>query len=105
MEGWQGKDIFEVYRQYYEAVEQAAQTGFYDFIGHFDVIKRFGYKPERDTWQLEKSALDTIREQGLAIELNASGLRMPCAEMFPSDRILRYCFEQGIPLTIGLDLD
>ncbi len=103
LEGWQGKDIFEVYRQYYEAVEQAAQTGFYDFIGHFDVIKRFGYKPERDTWQLEKSALDTIREQGLAIELNASGLRMPCAEMFPSDRILRYCFEQGIPLTIGSD--
>jgi histidinol-phosphatase (PHP family) len=39
----------------------------------------------------------------MAIELNASGLRMPVKEMFPSRRMLEYCYQQGIPLTIGSD--
>jgi histidinol-phosphatase (PHP family) len=39
----------------------------------------------------------------MAIELNASGLRMPVGEMFPSRRMLEYCFQEGIPLTIGSD--
>lgn len=103
LDGWKERDAYDVYRQYYEAVQKAARTGFYDYIGHIDVIKRFGFKPDRDTWELEKAALDAVKENGLAIELNASGLRMPCEEMFPGRRILEYCYQQGIPLTIGSD--
>lgn len=101
--GWDGKDVYEVYEQYYDAVQKAARTGFYDFIGHVDVIKRFGRKPERDVAHLERETLDIIKEQGLAIELNASGLRTPAEEMFPSRHMLQYCYEQGIPLTVGSD--
>ncbi|MCD1258513.1 histidinol-phosphatase HisJ [Paenibacillus athensensis] len=101
--GWEGRDVYEVYAQYYDAVQKAVRTGFYDYIGHIDVIKRFGYKPDRDPWELEKAALDTVKAHDMAIELNASGLRMPCAEMFPSRRMLEYCREIGIPLTIGSD--
>jgi histidinol-phosphatase (PHP family) len=106
LEGWNGKDPFNVYVQYYDAVKKAAATGFYDYIGHIDVIKRFGYKPDHrdsEVWQLEKSALDAVKANDLAIELNASGLRMPAAEMFPSRRMLEYCLELGIPVTIGSD--
>jgi histidinol-phosphatase (PHP family) len=103
LDGWKERDAFEVYRQYYDAVQKAARTGFYDYIGHIDVIKRFGFKPDQDTWELEKAALDAVKECGMAIELNASGLRMPCEEMFPSRKILEYCYQQGIPLTIGSD--
>lgn len=101
--GWEGRDVYEVYAQYYDAVQKAARTGFYDFIGHFDVIKRFSERPEGDVESLENAALDVIKEQGLAIELNASGLRTPAKEMFPSRRILTYCHEQGIPITLGSD--
>lgn len=101
--GWQDKDVYTVYQQYYQAVEKAAQTGFYDYIGHFDIIKRFGHVPSEDTWLLEKSALDCILEANLAIELNASGLRHPCAEMFPHRRILNYCYQKGIAVTLGSD--
>ncbi|RTE05663.1 histidinol-phosphatase HisJ [Paenibacillus whitsoniae] len=100
---WEGKDIFAVYTQYYEAVKKAARSGMYDYLGHLDMIKRFGYVPEQDTWELEKAALDAVKESGMAIELNASGLRHPCKEMFPSERMLRYCQEVGIPVTLGSD--
>ncbi|XEC94835.1 histidinol-phosphatase HisJ [Paenibacillus tarimensis] len=101
--GWEGRDKLEVYRWYYDAVQKAAATGLYDFIGHIDVIKRFGYKPDDDVTELENAALEAVKRHDLAIELNASGLRMPVKEMFPSRRMLEYARDLGIPFTIGSD--
>lgn len=105
LHGWEGKRMLDVYERYFDAVQKAAKTGFYDFLGHIDVIKRFGHRPEEDdeVRELERRTLDVIRDSGVAIELNASGLRMPCAEMFPKRRMLEYAFELGIPVTIGSD--
>lgn len=103
LDNWEGKDRLAVFEKYYDAVKKAARTGLYDYIGHIDVIKRFKFLPDQDVWYLEKEALDTVKACDLAIELNASGLRMPIEEMFPGRRMLTYCYEQGIPLTIGSD--
>ncbi len=102
-DGWKDRSINQVYEQYYEAVQKAARTGFYDFLGHIDVIKRFGYKPEVERTDLEMETLKVIKAADVAIELNASGLRMPCEEMFPSRRMLEAALELGIPVTIGSD--
>ncbi|MCV9951554.1 PHP domain-containing protein [Paenibacillus polymyxa] len=104
---WEGKNVLEVYRTYYDAVSKAAATGLYDIMGHLDVIKRFGYHPkpeeEEELRELERSALSAVARSGRAMELNASGLSKPCAEMFPSRRMLEQAFTLGIPLTIGSD--
>jgi histidinol-phosphatase (PHP family) len=103
LHGWDDRKVEDVYLQYYSMVQKAAQTGFYHYLGHIDVIKRFGKVPEEDMWEVEKQTIDVIKANDLAIELNASGLRTPCAEMFPSRRILEYCYQQGVPLTVGSD--
>ncbi|MFD0712197.1 histidinol-phosphatase HisJ [Paenibacillus sp. GCM10027626] len=100
---WENRDRMQVYEQYYDAVCKAAATGFYDYIGHIDVIKRFGFKPDGDVTHLEDAALQAVSKHGLAIELNASGLRMPVEEMFPGRRMLEKARSLGIPLTIGSD--
>ncbi|MWC30856.1 histidinol-phosphatase HisJ [Paenibacillus sp. MMS18-CY102] len=102
-QGWEGRDPMAVYEQYYDAIIKATKTGFYDYIGHIDVIKRFGFKPEGDVTALENAALEAVQRSGMAIELNASGLRHACAEMFPGRRMLNYAKELGIPITIGSD--
>ncbi|WP_281890771.1 histidinol-phosphatase HisJ [Paenibacillus sp. YYML68] len=102
-DGWKERDAYAVYEQYYDAVEKACRTGLYDYIGHIDVIKRFGFKPDCDVQQLERRALEAVKAADMAIELNASGLRMPVNEMFPSRRMLEYALELGIPVTIGSD--
>ncbi|WP_410513049.1 histidinol-phosphatase HisJ [Paenibacillus sp. BR2-3] len=106
--GWEGKDVMEVYRRYYDAVSKSATSGLYDIIGHMDVIKRFGYVPETEEGQaevreLEFSALKAIAASGIAMELNASGLTKPCKEMFPAEHVLGKALELGIPLTLGSD--
>ncbi len=103
LHGWEGRRVADVYEHYYSMVQKAASTGFYHYLGHLDVIKRFGKIPEVDMWDVEKQTVDIIKDNDLAIELNASGLRMPCEEMFPSLRILQYCLERNVPLTVGSD--
>lgn len=104
---WEGKDVFEVYRRYYEAVVKAAGTGFYDIAGHVDVIKRFNFKPDAgrdgELRELETAALRAIKQADMTMELNASGLSKACAEMFPSRRILEQARQLGIPVTLGSD--
>jgi histidinol-phosphatase (PHP family) len=101
--GWEGKNVYQVWEQYWHTVQKAVSTGFYDIVGHLDVIKRFGYVPLEDVESLEAVTIQHIAESGMAIELNASGLRMPAKEMFPSARILKRCHEAGIPVTLGSD--
>ncbi|ULO07434.1 histidinol-phosphatase HisJ [Paenibacillus sp. 19GGS1-52] len=106
--GWEGKDVVEVYRRYYDAVQKSALSGLYDIIGHMDVIKRFGYGPQtpEDKAEVNKLELETLKaiaESGIAMELNASGLTKPCAEMFPAEHVLQGALTLGIPLTLGSD--
>jgi len=106
--GWEGKDALEVYRLYYDAVKKSALSGLYDIIGHMDVIKRFGYGPQTpegtaEVRALELETLKVIADSGIAMELNASGLTKPCAEMFPAEHLLQEALKLGIPLTLGSD--
>ncbi|WP_150272301.1 histidinol-phosphatase HisJ [Paenibacillus tepidiphilus] len=106
--GWEGRQVMDVYRQYYAAVQKSAASGLYDIIGHMDVIKRFGYGPQTaeeraEVRELELRTLQTIAVNGIAMELNASGLSKPCAEMFPAEHVLAEALKLGIPLTLGSD--
>ncbi|WPP41508.1 histidinol-phosphatase HisJ [Paenibacillus hunanensis] len=106
-DGWNGREVLDVYRQYYDAMQKAAATGFYDIAGHLDVIKRFGYVPpaEQDAEReaLEDAALRAVQQAGMTMELNSSGLYKACAEIFPARRIVEQAIALGIPLTLGSD--
>lgn len=100
---WEGRSVIEVYGQYYDAIRKAAATGLYDFIGHIDAIKRFGYRPEEDAAALEEAALQAVAKHGLAIEINAAGIHTAAKEMYPSPRMLQRANALGIPVTYGSD--
>lgn len=108
VQGWESREVIQVYRRYYDAVRKSALSGLYDIIGHMDVIKRFGYGPQApeeqaEVRELELGALRAIAESGAAMELNASGLTKPCAEMFPAPHLLQEALALGIPVTLGSD--
>lgn len=39
----------------------------------------------------------------MAMEINTSGLRRPCKELYPQRRILEIAFDLGVPITLGSD--
>ena len=101
--GWDARDVFETYAEYFKQVRMAAQSGLFDIIGHIDVIKRFGHVPERSHDDLLEETAVAVRDAGVCVEVNASGLRYPCAEQFPSRRMLEMLHAHQVPLTLGSD--
>ena len=47
--------------------------------------------------------LKANKDADLCVEINTSGLYQPVAEMYPSEEILRRCYEYRIPVTFGSD--
>jgi len=101
-------DADEVYGRYFAELEKMVQTAEIDIVAHFDVPARtgkpiFGYDPTRYENTI-RSALKTIIERGLALDINVSGLRKPAQIIMPDLRILNWYAEMGGQrVTLGSD--
>jgi len=103
LNGWKEKDIDEIWQAYFEATEAMANSGLFDIVGHFDLIKVFKYLPKQDTRILAKDALKAIKASGMVLELNTAGLRKPTGEIYPSKTLLEAAYELDIPITFSSD--
>jgi histidinol-phosphatase (PHP family) len=100
---WKNRDTFEVWSIYFERLTMAAETGFFEIIGHADLPKKFGHRPTRDCTPLYEKFLTAAKKHDCAIELNTAGLRKDCKEIYPSREILQLAFQKGVPITFGSD--
>ena len=96
-------DINELYRTYFSLVEELARSSLFDIVGHFDLIKVFGYRPAGPVLPLAVPALQAIRQARLTVEVNTGGGYKPCAEIYPAAELLQKCYELDIPVTLGSD--
>ena len=100
---WRDRDPLEVWTLYFERLTQAANSKLFDIIGHADLAKKFCFVPKEDCTTLFAGFLDAAKAVDVAIEINTSGLRKDCKEMYPSPKILRMASERGVGLTFGSD--
>jgi histidinol-phosphatase (PHP family) len=100
---FQGRDIDEIYADYFRRVREIAATGLVDCLAHLDLIKIHAHRPRGDVGDLVNETLDFIRARGQAIELSTAGWRKPVNEAYPSDRIIELAMEKGIAFTTASD--
>ncbi|MEN6350944.1 MAG: histidinol-phosphatase HisJ family protein [Syntrophomonas sp.] len=102
--GFDNRDIDETYQSYFNLVKAAAMSGLFDVIGHLDLIKIWGHRPEKHeiSYYLDP-VLKSIKASGTIIEINSSGNRKPVGEMYPDPRILEMMAARDIPITFGSD--
>ena len=93
----------EQYREYFNEMIRGIQTGLFDIVGHFDLVKRVRNPVLRTNYDDVMRALNAIKEADMALELNASGLRKFINETYPSMKILGMAVEMGIPVSISSD--
>jgi len=98
-----GREIDEVYVDYFRRIREIAATGLVDCLAHLDLVKIHGHRPNADIGGLVAETLDFIASRGLAIELSAAGWRKPVNELYPSDEIIRLAVEKGIRFTTASD--
>jgi histidinol-phosphatase (PHP family) len=100
---WKKRNADEVWKTYFERLTKAAETGFFEIIGHVDLPKKFGHRPPPDYASLYEKFLNAAKKHHCAIELNTAGLRKDCREIYPSRQILELAFQKGVPITFGSD--
>lgn len=102
-EQFAGRDIDEVYADYFHRIREIAGSGLVDCMAHLDLIKIHGHRPNSPIADLVAETLDFIAARGLAIELSTAGWRKPVNELYPSDEIIRLAMEKGIRFTTASD--
>jgi histidinol-phosphatase (PHP family) len=102
-EQFTGRDIDEIYADYFRRIREIAATGLVDCLSHLDLIKIHGHRPNSPIRDLVSETLDFIAARGLAIELSTAGWRKPVNELYPADEIIRLAREKGIPFTTASD--
>jgi len=98
-----GRDIDQIYVDYFRRVREIAATGLIDCLAHLDLVKIHGHRPTSTIQSLIDETLEFIRARGLAIELSTAGWRKPVNELYPSDAIIRLAAAKGIPFTTASD--
>ncbi|MGZ5001582.1 MAG: histidinol-phosphatase [Chthoniobacterales bacterium] len=102
-EQFSGRDLDEIYADYFRRVHEMAASGLVDCLAHFDLIKIHGHRPTGDVKALADETLGFIKERGLAIELSTAGWRKPVNELYPSDDLIGLAIAKEIPFTTASD--
>jgi histidinol-phosphatase (PHP family) len=99
----QEEDRNAVWRSYWRNLRAAVQTNLFDFVGHFDLPKKFGSYPTIDLTGEALAVLDAMAEADMALELNTAGWDKPVREAYPSMFYLKEANHRKIPLIINAD--
>ena len=95
--------IDDLYARYFDLVGASAETGLFDTIGHSDLVKKFGHRPQADPRQWYADVASRLARAGVCVEVNTGGLRKPVAEVYPHPDLLRAYNQAGVPVTLGSD--
>ena len=107
---FRGRELDDIFVPYYRQVRLAAETGWFDTLGHLDLPKR--YAPAATHGTYDPSAYRSLLEpifaalmaRGTSFEINTSGLRQTPKTSMPGPAIVRWYVEAGGQLiTTGTD--
>ena len=108
--GWvAGRSFDEIVAPYFDEAEAAIRSELFDTIGHLDYVKKYvvnhvppaAFAARPDVYEpLLRALVDT----GMALEVNASGLRQPPGETYPAAAMVeRFRALGGSRITAGSD--
>lgn len=101
-----GKTLCE---RYYLTLQEAVLTGWFDIVGHLDVIKKHNsggtFFKEDSPWyrSLVLETLDIIKAQNMMLEVNTGGFNQPSAQQYPSSWIIREAVNRNIGMVLSSD--
>ncbi len=101
---YEERPLSEVFSRYFSLVIEACRTGLFDIVGHVDVIKKFGYRPDKELLlKYYREVASVLAETGVCLEVNTSGLDAPVKEIYPARELIEYCLAEKVNITLGSD--
>jgi len=100
---YKSRDIDTIWQEYFDEVEAMAKTGYFNIVGHLDLIKVFKFLPKKDIKSIASNAIKQIKRSNMTVEINSAGFRKPIGEQYPSKELLELCFQSDIDITFSSD--
>lgn len=97
------ENLVDKYREYFAVMLKGIQTGLFDIVGHFDIVKRPGFPVLKTNRDDVERVLGAVKAAGMSLELNTSGLRKPIDQTYPVIPIVKRAVEAGIPIVLSSD--
>ena len=95
--------VEETWGLYWPRYVEAIRSGLFDIMGHPDLVKKFGHRPEGDLRRFYEPAIEALAETGTAFELNTAGWRKDCLEQYPAREFLELAAVAGVPVVVSSD--
>ena len=95
--------IDETWQLYWSQYVAMIRTRRFDFVGHPDLIKKFGHLPSGDLDRFFVPAIDALVDADACFEINTAGWYKDCAEQYPHQRFLELAGEANLPFVISSD--
>jgi len=89
------RDADEIWDSYFQTIRDMVLSGYFDIVGHLDLIKIFGHYPEKPAEHYARNILNEIAHSDMVLEINTAGLRKPVREIYPSLSLLKMAFERN----------
>ncbi|MEM2106032.1 MAG: histidinol-phosphatase HisJ family protein [Candidatus Bathyarchaeia archaeon] len=97
------RDILQTYKEYFRLIKEMCNSRLFDVVAHLDLIKIFGFKPNCDFSDIMMETAEAIAKAKICVEINTAGLRRPCAEIYPSEELLKMLHAYDVPIVFGSD--
>lgn len=104
---WDGVDVGNAWRDYFDLAVKAVGSGMFDIFGHPDVIKVFGNKPSAsfvaEIDEHYRLLAEAAASTGTCFEVSSAGIRKPCGELYPDIGLLQAAKKAGVDITFASD--
>ena len=97
------RPVEEIWGLYFAEYERCIRSGFFDFVAHPDLPKKFGHRPPGDLKRFYEPIIAALVDTGTVMEVNTAGLRKPVGEMYPSREMLAMACAAGVEIVVGSD--
>lgn len=102
-EFYEGKSINRLFEAYFDSVVTAVSSGLFDIIGHCDLIRIYGYKPNCNLEPLYRKLARSLKIHDVAFEVNTNGRNRPLADFYPDRQFLHVFRDENVPVCVNSD--
>ena len=100
---YKGKNLNRIFEVYFEMVIEAVSSELFDIIGHCDLIRMFGHKPDCNPEPLYRKLASAMKKHNVAFEVNTNGRNRPLADFYPNRKFLHIFREENVPVCVNSD--
>jgi len=98
-----GKNISQIFENYFNLVCEAASTGLYDIMGHPDLVRIHRFRPDEDITHLYSMMASAFKIHDVAFELNTNGMNKPLHDFYPDKKYLTLFAQHGVAVCVNSD--